>query len=248
MLRHKFVLLFFCSLFLPLSVFCDDFQPENHPGFDRYFSTLAYNLTVGMVSPQNFVPFCVGSFSALTAYGFDSQISEAISPFSDAIGGTGQILGSPLVMGITGGSMLAVPFTKNKKFRAFAFDLSQAFLINNLIVQATKSAVGRTRPNGESDDSFPSGHSSDSFVLAGVMSHYYGKKVGIAAYALAGFVAFSRVEKGKHFPSDVIFGATVGYLSSATVLRSNQRESLKRVSFFPYAAPGSYGLNVVLSL
>src|SRR5262249_1156637 len=154
--------------------------------------------------------------------------------YAKQIGEAGQILGSPMVMGVTAASLVAVPFTENQKFRAFAFDLSQAFIVDYVIVNATKKAVGRTRPNGHPGDSFPSGHAADSFVFAGVVNHYYGKKWGIAAYSLAAFVGFSRVEKGKHFPSDVVMGSTIGYITTASTLRNNNARGMKKVSMLPY--------------
>ena len=46
------------------------------------------------------------------------------------------------------------------------------------------------------------------------MRKRYGWKYGIPAYALASFVAYSRVESREHYPHDVIAGAGIGILSS----------------------------------
>jgi membrane-associated phospholipid phosphatase len=84
-----------------------------------------------------------------------------------------------------------------------------------------KVTVSRERPNGEDDNSFPSGHTSNAFALATVAEHHYGWKVGVPAYALAGVIGASRVEQGKHFLSDVLAGATLGFLAGRTVVRVN---------------------------
>jgi len=76
-----------------------------------------------------------------------------------------------------------------------------------------KYTVHEERPNGESQ-SFPSGHSANSFFAAEFMRKRYGWEYGIPAYALASFVAYSRVEAGRHWPHDVIAGAGIGIVSS----------------------------------
>ncbi len=45
----------------------------------------------------------------------------------------------------------------------------------------------------------------------------YGWKVGAPAYAVAGYVAGSRLSENKHYLSDVIFGAAVGIMVGRTV-------------------------------
>jgi membrane-associated phospholipid phosphatase len=76
-----------------------------------------------------------------------------------------------------------------------------------------KYTVDERRPNGGSE-SFPSGHTSISFSAAEFMRKRYGWEYGIPAYALASFVAYSRVESGQHHPHDVIAGAGIGIISS----------------------------------
>ena len=76
-----------------------------------------------------------------------------------------------------------------------------------------KYSVNERRPNGGSE-SFPSGHTSSSFFAAEFMRKRYGLEYGIPAYALASFVAYSRVEAGEHYTHDVIAGAAIGIISS----------------------------------
>lgn len=76
-----------------------------------------------------------------------------------------------------------------------------------------KYAVNERRPNG-GNQSFPSGHSSISFASAEFMRKRYGWEYGVPAYALASFVAYSRVESNQHYTHDVIAGAAIGIVSS----------------------------------
>ncbi len=62
---------------------------------------------------------------------------------------------------------------------------------------------------------FPSGHSATSFAFAAVVAHRYpeNKWVKWGAYALATGVSLSRYPAKKHYPSDILIGATLGYVS-----------------------------------
>jgi hypothetical protein len=63
--------------------------------------------------------------------------------------------------------------------------------------------------------SFPSGHSATSFAFAAVVAHRYPHKQWLkwSAYALAAGVSVSRYPAKKHFPSDILMGATLGYVT-----------------------------------
>lgn len=76
-----------------------------------------------------------------------------------------------------------------------------------------KYAVNERRPNG-GNQSFPSAHTSISVASAEFMRKRYGWEYGIPAYALAGFVGYSRVEAREHYPHDVVAGAAIGFASS----------------------------------
>ncbi len=62
---------------------------------------------------------------------------------------------------------------------------------------------------------FPSGHSATSFAFAAVVAHRYPKNKWVkwGAYALAAGVSLSRYPAKKHYPSDILIGATLGYVT-----------------------------------
>jgi len=63
--------------------------------------------------------------------------------------------------------------------------------------------------------SFPSGHSTTAFTLAGVMAMYSARpRWRLVFVALACLVALSRVAVGVHWPRDILAGALVGWLSA----------------------------------
>jgi membrane-associated phospholipid phosphatase len=69
--------------------------------------------------------------------------------------------------------------------------------------------------------SFPSGHTSAAFAVATVFAKRYPNHrwVRWAAYGLAALIGFSRVPLESHFPSDVFFGAVLGYAIASHAVR-----------------------------
>jgi undecaprenyl-diphosphatase len=66
--------------------------------------------------------------------------------------------------------------------------------------------------------SFPSSHTANLFTLATVIALFY-RGWGIAAFAIAALVAYSRIYVGAHWPSDIPPSAGIGILIGwATVL------------------------------
>lgn len=94
-----------------------------------------------------------------------------------------------------------------------ALQLGESLAVTLGVTYALKYSINERRPNGGSQ-SFPSGHSSISFCAAEFMRKRYGWEYGVPAYAVASFVAYSRVESREHYAHDVIAGAGIGVLSS----------------------------------
>jgi membrane-associated phospholipid phosphatase len=106
--------------------------------------------------------------------------------------------------------------TRHRGITALGADIVRAQIVTQTLTAGIKVSARRTRPDGH-EFSFPSGHSSVSFATATVVQRHLGWKVGLPAYALAGYVAASRVQMKRHFPSDVAFGAALGIVSGRTV-------------------------------
>ena len=88
-----------------------------------------------------------------------------------------------------------------------------------LVTDGLKSLAGRERPNERNDESFPSGHSSMSFVSASLIEDNLGldglstplkTSLSFGLYGLASATAWARVEAEEHHPSDVLAGAALG--------------------------------------
>ncbi len=110
------------------------------------------------------------------------------------------------------------------KYRKAGITMGLALIFCLLLGNLTlKPLIARPRPYSYfpemtllvaplADFSFPSGHTFASFASATALFLYH-KKLGIAAYLLAGIIAFTRLYLYVHFPSDVLAGMLLGILS-----------------------------------
>jgi membrane-associated phospholipid phosphatase len=201
---------------------------QNSSGGDlkmsRFHVVLGRNLTSNLFIRQNLFPFLIGAAGALTIAPADQEISRSLTNHMHEFGTAGDVLGTVVPATLTGGAFLVGLRTKDDHLRAFGYTLAQAYMTNFFLTQGIKLATDRMRPYGSASNSFPSGHTSSSFAVATVVANYYGKKWGIPFYAFAGLVGLSRIEKGEHWPSDVVAGAALGYICAKTAILGTKRE------------------------
>jgi membrane-associated phospholipid phosphatase len=93
------------------------------------------------------------------------------------------------------------------------------------VTYGLKYAVNAERPNG-GDHSFPSGHATLSFCSAEFLRRRYGWVWGVPAYAVAGFVGYSRVDAREHYRTDVVAGALIGAVSAWVLTRPYEHVSV----------------------
>lgn len=70
--------------------------------------------------------------------------------------------------------------------------------------------------------SFPSGHTSSSFAAATIL-FFYNRKWGMAAFLMAGLIAFSRMYFFVHFPTDILGGIILGIFCATLVWHGKKR-------------------------
>ena len=94
------------------------------------------------------------------------------------------------------------------------------------ITRSLKTNIGRERPNGRDDESFPSGHTSSSAVHTRLasrnlrsidMSAGTRRSLDVGLYALTIGTSWSRIEAGWHYPADTLFSMALGNFMASFV-------------------------------
>jgi membrane-associated phospholipid phosphatase len=180
---------------------------------------------VGLVARENVAPLALGAGLAAGSTFFDSGAQRyALGPGADmrTLGEVGGKAGGfGVVAPLTAGLFVAGRLSGPGSFRAATYDMTQAIIVTGVTTHVLKTTAHRLRPDGSNELSFPSGHTSTAFAWATVANHHWGLKVGIPSYLVAGAIGASRIQGNKHYLSDVLAGATLGYVVGRTVVREN---------------------------
>jgi undecaprenyl-diphosphatase len=111
--------------------------------------------------------------------------------------------------------LLSAPYAED-----FATALAVALAAERTLYWTLKNSLRRPRPQvavpgfrslitASDQFSFPSGHTSAAFLLATMLTLFYGGPFAVVLAWACG-VAMSRVLLGVHFPGDTVAGATMG--------------------------------------
>jgi hypothetical protein len=198
---------------------------------------------------ENYLIVGAGLGAAWGAHQFDDDVASgglnselAEDTTLDYINESGQVVGGAFVQvggafvlyGV--GAALSKPGVED-----LGRHLVRAQVVTQSITAVIKAAVGRERPDGSSNRSFPSGHSSGTFATATVLQRSYGWKAGLPAYLVASYVAVSRLNENVHYLSDVVFGAALGIMGGRTVTIDLHEELFV---FSPMLKPDAVGIQL----
>jgi len=95
--------------------------------------------------------------------------------------------------------------------------MATSYLLVITTVTGLKHSIHINRPDGSSDNSFPSGHTATAFSGAEFLWQEYKDKniwYGIAGYAVAAGTGIFRMYNNRHWLTDVAAGACIGILST----------------------------------
>jgi len=170
-----------------------------------------------------------------------SDFADKVFEIDTYYGSTKYMIGAPLI--IYAGGFLS----GNKTIKEMGLQSTQAVLYTGLITMITKVIVGRARPFLEKgpysikpfsldfdNRSFWSGHTSSVFAMSTVMAskidNIFWK---IAWYGAATIVGGARIYHDKHWFSDVVTGAMVGYAVGRFVVNQNDAFSEQSIGVSP---------------
>jgi membrane-associated phospholipid phosphatase len=165
-----------------------------------------------------------------------------------------QPLGNEYAIGIVGSFYIYGEFFKDPRAKTTALDsIAASAIASGIVTNSFKYVIGRARPTDghgpynfrpfSGQDSFSSGHTTEAFALASVISeHYDSLWVQVPAYGLASAVGYARLNNNRHWPSDVLAGAVIGTFVGKTVVHFNQKH--RQVSIQPLVGPDIRGAEV----
>jgi membrane-associated phospholipid phosphatase len=151
--------------------------------------------------------------------------------------------------------------TSDEALRGFSRKTFTSLLVAGGITTVMKSIMGRSRPfanQGSSqfspftiDDvrlSFPSGHTTVAFVLSSSLSKVIDRWwADILLYGLATGTAYARMHNDRHWLSDTVLGAAIGYYAVQWVHDSDKEsDSVEKenMTIIPLIQPYSIGLMI----
>ena len=162
-----------------------------------------------------------------------------------------QPLGNEYAIGIVGSFYIYGEIFKDPRAKTTALDsIAASAIASGIVTNSLKYVIGRGRPTDghgaynfrpfSGQDSFSSGHTTEAFALASVISeHYDAPWVQVTAYGLASAVGYARLNNNRHWPSDVLAGATIGTFVGKTVVHFNAKH--RQVSIQPLVGPDIRG-------
>jgi hypothetical protein len=211
--------------------------------FRKLFTTIGHDAKSVSTGPSLTI-LGLGTIMTLAVHTSDQRLTdEAVN--SDGLADTVDSWASTLGGGWVQGSAAVITYLAGKathkpRLTAVGGDLVEAQIFGALVTHGLKFAVNRTRPDGDRY-SFPSGHTSATFATAAVLQRHFGWKVGVPAYGVAALVGASRMQANRHYPSDIVFGATVGILAGRAATLEIRHSKLV-VS--PALLPGGIGVAI----
>jgi membrane-associated phospholipid phosphatase len=140
--------------------------------------------------------------------------------------------------------------------------LAQSFVLSAGLTQGLKFAFRRDRPDDSRDDqysffssdasktnsSFPSGHATNAFSMAAVLTNVYEPDapwLGWVLYPIATMTSLARVNNERHWASDVFLGGALGYFIGRMVVRYSPFRDNQSLSVLPMMDSGVNGLRLV---
>ncbi len=155
-----------------------------------------------------------------------------LSAYIREYGGTYSIIGSSVGLYTLG------LLTQSEEVRTSGRLVLEAFIVSGVVNGGLKVLLGRGRPylnlgkdkfkplNFLNDyNSLPSGHTTVAFTISTVLAEHIDRWWASAGlYTIAAATGISRIYDDKHWLSDVVLGASIGYFSGKLITAAHQAQ------------------------
>ena len=193
---------------------------------------------------------------------FDQQESEAARDWGN--GGFGEFLritnraGGPYALSVPAAIFSISLLGNNEKFQDAAFTSLQAPIYAGLVTLLVKTTFGRSRPEDgrgardfnpftDINSAFPSGHATAAFAILAPWTFYYPNVFTYSLLTIGTGTAIARMERQKHWLTDVVAGSAMG-LSMAYWLSRKHQGKPTRITLSPSLGSGGVGMRMSLNL
>jgi len=157
--------------------------------------------------------------SLLVRETLDDPVRDNTQRHPERWGTTGEVLGYlgdaqvqvPVLLGMYSYALAH----QDDQLYPFSKTLIRAYTVTGLSTLTVKAIANTDRPSDDWNGGqfgFPSFHVASATCIAAVADSYYGPRVGLPAYALAGLVGWTRIDQRDHDLSDIVFGTALGFI------------------------------------
>jgi hypothetical protein len=237
-LKRSNLMVLFAVTFILFVTGCGTLQNGQKWGQDAIYPVdlkkIPHAALKALVDPQTFVPAAGALVFGLSKW--DKKVSHWATGHTPIFGSTKNAENDKLYLEIplyTEVFITALATPSGADSKDWAYSKLKGFAVEGgaelVTVGATtllKDTTGRTRPNGSSNKSFPSGEASAAFSSVALSNRNLDSielpqevriPLKVVNILLGSSVAWARVEAQAHYPSDVLAGAALGNFLSATV-------------------------------
>ncbi|KAF2337933.1 phosphatase PAP2 family protein [Flavobacterium ginsenosidimutans] len=189
-------------------------QNDSIAKIDSTSNNLKFNYKQ-LIAPSILIGYGVIGLESHQLLSFNSQIKEEVTEDIDekiTIDDFSQYAPAASVYAL---NAFGVKGKNNMRDRSVILVTSYAIMATTVLT--LKSVSNVERPDGSSNNSFPSGHTATAFMGAEFLYQEYKDKsiwYGIAGYAVATGTGLFRIYNNRHWLTDVAAGAGIGILST----------------------------------
>ncbi|MEG1574124.1 MAG: phosphatase PAP2 family protein, partial [Bacteroidales bacterium] len=183
------------------------FYSKTSRAFDRFASSKF--LEISMVGIPMII---IGSITKVEDNRFHAYANNYSSVFHNRFDDYIQYVPAAVMLGMKLGGVKG----RSSWGRMIASDAFSAALVGGSVM-LLKNTMDTRRPDGSSNNSFPSGHTAVAFMTATMLQKEFGHIspwISVGAYSLAVATGIGRQLNSRHWLSDLMVGAAIGVVST----------------------------------